>query len=286
MFCSVLSMTFIFKIYILPSYVKIWKVPDVGFPNIVAAVETQCSMHVSNKQPFRCLYLCWLCCNWCNSCNLQAVFIRSSEASLGLKAFSYYLILFPSLDVISAYPLITHTVVNNFYILITGHDTSEKPKYRFDLLLRLFLRFVVALIPIMAAFGVANLIYVLKYTGLVGFMCFLFPFSLQVRSIQVCKKTFSKVLVSVTGSSSPANGEEEKKGLISPKLVEQTSSLFTKDVCRDKGPLYMTPYSYKFISRPISVACVGVAGGLLFVLALSSLFVHPDRLTCDVLENI
>ena len=182
---------------------------------------------------------------------------------------------------ISAYPLITHTVVNNFYIIITGHDTSEKPKYRFDFFLRVFLRFTVALIPILAAFGVANLIYVLKYTGLVGFMCFLFPFSLQVRSIMVCKKTFSKMLVSITGNGSAAAKTEGKKELLSPTLASQGSSLFTKRMCEENGMLYMTPYSNNLISRPITVVLVGVAGGILFIIAFSSLFVHPDRVTCD-----
>lgn len=217
---------------------------------------------------------------------VQAVFTRSGH-SFALQFFSYYLILFPSFDVISAYPLITHTVVNNFYILITGHDTSRKPKFRFDFLLRLFLRFIVALLPILAAFGVANLIYVLKYTGLVGFMCFLFPFSLQVRSIYMCKKEFSKVHISLSGSHSlekngGSNGEQRKKGTISPQLEEQHSSLLAKDVKgEEKGVLHMTPYS---ISHPISVYFVGVVGSVLFLLAFTSLLLHPKKLTCDIAD--
>lgn len=216
---------------------------------------------------------------------LQAVFTGHGH-SFGLQFFSYYIIIFPSFDVISAYPLIVHTVVNNFYILITGHDTSRKPKYRFDFLLRVFLRFIIALLPILAAFGVANLIFILKYTGLVGFICFAFPFSLQLRSIQVCKKEFSKVHISLSGSHSPEkeifNEEQRKKGTITPQLEEHQFSLLAKDIKgEDNGALYMTPYSNVVISRPISVWAVGIVGALLFVLAFASLFLHPKKLTCD-----
>ena len=42
---------------------------------------------------------------------------------LGLRILAYYLIFFPSLDVMSAYPLVVHVLVNNIYIIITGKDT-------------------------------------------------------------------------------------------------------------------------------------------------------------------
>ena len=42
---------------------------------------------------------------------------------LGLRILAYYLIFFPSLDVMSAYPLVVHVLVNNIYIIITGRDT-------------------------------------------------------------------------------------------------------------------------------------------------------------------
>ena len=114
------------------------------------------------------------------------------EYPLALRLFSYYIILFPSLDVISSYPLINHVISNNLYSLITGQDTSKEPRHRFDCLLRVLLRFLVALLPILAAFGVANLIIVLKYVGIFAFINFFFPAALQLRSICVCKAKFSK----------------------------------------------------------------------------------------------
>ena len=108
-----------------------------------------------------------------------------------LQVLSYYLVLFVSLDVLSAYPLTIHAMVNNIYITITGHDTSEHPKRRFDWLLRFLLRLTVATVPLAAAFVVSNLIFVLKYAGLLGFgVCFLYPTVLQLASTYVCIREF------------------------------------------------------------------------------------------------
>ena len=226
----------------------------------------------------------------------QAVFTHHGH-SPALRALSYYLVLFPTIDVVSAYPLTNHVVVNNLYILITGHDTSKRSKYKFDLVLRVALRLAVAIVPILAAFGVANLIYVLKYAGLLGFMCYFFPVLLQLRSIYVCKKTFSTSYFSVSGSPTERGGggkggvakdkgddeDAAKSREISPVLEKQSSSLlFARDLDREeKRALYMTPYSVLFFSHPIAVCVVGVVGLALFLLAFSSLFVHPDRMACD-----
>ena len=198
--------------------------------------------------------------------------------------------------------------MNNFYILITGKDTSESDKTAkkgssedepqrldFKFFLQLILRFIVALLPITAAFGMANLIYVLKYTGLVGFMCFLFPFSLQVRSIFMCQNEFSKyrqaVDSKVDGSSDPDDKDDETKATSLDDKEDddkapltqksKTSWTFSKHMF-EGSEFYMTTYSRKVISRPISVIIVGVVGSILFVMAFSSLFLHPQRLDCEV----
>lgn len=48
--------------------------------------------------------------------------IAKPDNHLGLRILAYYLIFFPSLDVMSAYPLVVHVLVNNIYIIITGKD--------------------------------------------------------------------------------------------------------------------------------------------------------------------
>jgi len=207
-----------------------------------------------------------------------------SSSSTALRALSYYIVLFPSLDVVSAYPLLVHTVVNNIYIIITGRDTSKKPinklaKYNWMLILSL--KLVLAIIPILTAFGISNLIYVLKYAGLLGFsICFFFPTMLQLRSIYVCKKRFSSNCYSVAGTGH-GNDSKTKGGIDVPPTGEKEPLLSVQELQGKKGRhLYMTPYSYLCLSHPISVVIVGVIGFILFCLTFGGLFVHPDVRLC------
>lgn len=139
----------------------------------------------------------------------QAVFTHSGR-HLPITLLSYCIVLFPSADVITGYPLLNHVISNNLYSLITGQDSSKKPKYRFDWLLKVLLRLVTALLPILAAFGVANLIYIFRYAGLFGFMNLFFPILLQLRSSYVCEMTFSPPEDSPSLSSDPSGSDEER----------------------------------------------------------------------------
>ena len=192
----------------------------------------------------------------------------------------------------SAYPLNIHCAVNNLYIIITGRDSSRKPKWKYDWLLRFLLRLVAAILPLLASFGVANLIYVLKYAGLIGFcICFFFPTILQLRSIYVCMQRFAGVQISLSGfqdkshdkrSSSPdvtgAIGDigQEKSPLLSIQELEG----------KDKRHLYMTPYSNVVLSHPVFVGIVGIVGVVLFLLSTASLFIEPHKITCAIREEL
>lgn len=140
--------------------------------------------------------------------SLQVIFSQPGNP-LPLKLLSYYIVLFPSIDAISSYPLMNHVISNNLYSLITGQDSSKEPKYRFDKLLKVSLRSTATLLPILAAFGVANLIYIFKYAGLVGFLNLFFPTLLQLRSIYVCKNKFSKPADSEVVDGVPATADVE-----------------------------------------------------------------------------
>ncbi len=203
---------------------------------------------------------------------LQDELTTDPSSSLALRILSYYIVLFPSLDVVSAYPLGVHVIVNNIYVIITGKDTSEKPTHRFaqyDLLLRLALRLIGASVPIFTAFGIANLITVLNYAGLFGFaICFGFPTALQLRSIYVCKRKFANVL-----RNQPV---EIKGGLHS---VQETTPLLPTNK-RNLQSLYMTPYSNRFLSHPIAVCIIGAVGFILFCLTFASLFLPQDSEVC------
>ena len=212
--------------------------------------------------------------------------LTTSNHALSLRILSYYLLLFPSLDVVSAYPLMIHTVVNNLYIIITGHDSSKPPskKYKwFDFFLRIALRLIVAIFPILAAFGVANLVYVLKYAGLMGFnICFFFPTALQLRSVYVCRRRFAPSHISVSGKHS--SKEEHQSLLSTPNGIvaskEQSIVSMKRLEGKEKRLPYMTPYSSRIFSHPVAVVVVGTVGVFFFVLTLASLGVHPKTMTC------
>ena len=172
-------------------------------------------------------------------------------------------------------------MVNNIYTVVMGHDTSKSPrKIRYRLLL-LMLRFLVALIPILLAFGVSNLVTVFQYSGLFAFLAiFFFPAVLQLQSIRVCKRKFRDVLhvhvqmvrnVSSTVSDSEC-GKDGDKGTGNSTEIVLHSLQFTQ--AHDESSLYMTPYSSRVFSHPIGVAMIGAIALLLFFLSIASVIVQ------------
>ena len=191
--------------------------------------------------------------------------LAHGDHPLPLRAFSYYLIFFPSLDVISAYPLTNICIVNNVYTVITGRDTSEPAKWKYDWILHLSMKFIVALIPILLAFASANLVYILSYTGILAFgLLLLFPGVLQLRSTYVCSKKFGQCVA--------PQAKEDSQPLINK--VAKSSKLS----CSSWS--YMTPYSNSVISHPLFVCLIGCFGACFFVFALVSLFITTDKFTC------
>lgn len=172
-----------------------------------------------------------------------------------------------------------HVIVNNIYIILIGQDTSLKPTHQFakyDLLIRLALRLLGALVPIATAFGIANLIQVLNYAGLIGFaVCFGFPPALQLRSIYVCKRKFASVLNYRKNSaevSEITHSVQEKSPLLHGS---------TKFRVKDEQSLYMTPYSSRILSRPLAVVIVGLMGIVMFALSFSNLFTNKSTELCN-----
>ena len=161
---------------------------------------------------------------------------------------------------------------------MTGRDTSEKTKWKYDWIMRLAMRFVIAVLPLGVAFGAANLVYILQYAGLLGFaICFLFPVVLQLRSIYVCNKLFGQHNFPKEGINFSTTGErintetapllEAKRGIGSVKFKLTRFH-------------YMTPYSNVVLSHPIFVVLIAIFGFCFFVLSFVSLFISPDHVSC------
>jgi len=135
-----------------------------------------------------------------------------------LRVFSYCVVFIPSLLVCSSYPLGVHAVVNNIYTVLTGQDTTIRASNRCYRLLQLVLRFFAAVIPIICAFLVSNLVTVLQFGGIFAFAIIVFfPTALQLQSIRVCKKTFRRIhvrmcLVQRVSSSVHVSGEDSGRG--------------------------------------------------------------------------
>ena len=141
--------------------------------------------------------------------------------------------------------------------------------------------------PIVCSLFISNLVYILKYGGLVGFLtAFFIPLALQLASQYKCVKVFGKALPADTRGTPLEphvdtemevlkNGEEE-----GAELTEESGDESGREKPGKKGkplpkkkakPLYMTPYSFPILSHPVAVVITGLLGGATFVIALVSL---------------
>ena len=192
--------------------------------------------------------------------------------NLSLRILSYYIILFPSIDVISVYPLVVLTMVDNIYTVFFGRDSTQAPKTWKTFFIRMGMKFVAAILPIFVAMAVSNLVTVLKFAGLMGFfICFFIPTILQLSSQYVCNKTFKPALLSNQHETlqDTSFSPDEMSGNSSESAPLISSQVKSSD-------LYMTPYSTIFSYWP-AVVVIGIVGAMLFGLTVSSLFFHPSK---------
>ena len=193
-----------------------------------------------------------------------------SYSNVALKVLSYYIILFPSLDVVSVYPLLVLTIVNNLYTVIFCKDTSQVTNSWRTFFVRLLLKFIVSLAPILVAMAISNLFVVLNYAGLMGFfICYFTPTFLQLRSQWVCKQTFSNVVLSADDYYSASSSVSSDEDNINHKMSD--SHLLIPKLRYSTSDLCMTPYSTIFSHWP-AVVVIGCVGVVLFLLTVTSLF--------------
>ena len=160
------------------------------------------------------------------------------------------------------------------------------PKKRIYLLILSMLRFFAAVIPIVCAFGVSNLVYVFQYCGIFSFsIVIFFPTALQLQSIRVCKKRFHEIYMHVhmahkNGSTSHDLGEpcdnSDDTGVTRTHSTEVVLHSLQLTLPQNDSSLYMTPYSSHVFSHTIAVSIIGAIGGLLFLLSIASLFLPSE----------
>ena len=113
--------------------------------------------------------------------------INTSNGEVTIKRMiSLYVVLFPALDVSSAYPLNAITLGNNLLSTVYGNDSHTVEHSRAH---RLFFRLSAALPPLLAASCVSDLGFITDYTGISGFgIAFIFPALLSYYSFQRLKQ--------------------------------------------------------------------------------------------------
>ena len=191
-----------------------------------------------------------------------------SNSSTQLKVLSYYIFLLPPVYICLNYPLNIQPIVNNIYSVFFSRVTRKRSK-RCDQLLKPVIRLFAAVIPLTVAFGVSNLVTVLQYAGLSGFLlAIVFPTALQLQSIRVCKKVFRGVCRVQTMFPSDDLTEREERNMT---LTTSADSSTQDNKPQNESLLYMTPYSTRILSHPIAVIIIGAIGGILFLLTIASL---------------
>ncbi|KAL5502756.1 hypothetical protein EMCRGX_G009577 [Ephydatia muelleri] len=181
--------------------------------------------------------------------SLNWVPLTKPRHHVALRALSYIIILFPTLDVISAYPVVTCSMVNNLYQVIMGRDTSQR-KHSYDGLILVAMRAVVAILPIVCSLFISNLVYILKEP----------PPATCGYQDGGAEEGWGG------GGAELTEGSEDELGR--GKVGKKRRS--PPPVAKGKS-LYMTPYSILGLSHPVAVVMTGLLGGATFVIALVSL---------------
>jgi amino acid permease len=108
------------------------------------------------------------------------------NSSWWTHAISMYIIMFPAIDVVSAYPLNAITLGNNLFNAVYGKRIHEVEKNRF---LRTSFRLMASVPPIIFGILVRQLGVITDYTGTTGFLIGLsFPAILYVASKKIAKR--------------------------------------------------------------------------------------------------
>ncbi|EDV23113.1 Transmembrane protein 104-like protein [Trichoplax sp. H2] len=111
-----------------------------------------------------------------------------------LRVMSYLVVFFPSLDVVSVFPMVAVTLGNNIFTVLYGGDTTTVTNMRYPRLKRVSMRLIAAALPIIGGLFVESLVAVLKYAGLLGFLIsYAFPIILQYYSRRQYKTAFKNL---------------------------------------------------------------------------------------------
>eukprot|EP00475_Leptophrys_vorax_P030417 TRINITY_DN4554_c0_g1_i1.p1 TRINITY_DN4554_c0_g1~~TRINITY_DN4554_c0_g1_i1.p1 ORF type:complete len:531 (-),score=127.29 TRINITY_DN4554_c0_g1_i1:35-1627(-) len=174
----------------------------------------------------------------------------------GGQFISYFIVLFPAFDVISAFPINAITLANNIYSERTFEMVSPDSILR---KLRIPVRVLTAALPVLGAMLVSNLDEILEWCGFLGVMiCFIFPGFLNLYSWKACH-----AIEKAQGSVDDAAGSVERNN-IAPG--NENSGLLKKSM--EVSPPSENPYSNIFTSHSLVYSFLAVSGGLIVLILL------------------
>ena len=127
-------------------------------------------------------------------CTLNWADTTSSGHSMLLRVYSYFVVIFPSLDVLSAYPLGAIIMANMVEYLFTGNPRVQSGRFFVTVN-----RFVWATLPLICSVYLSDLVELDKFAGLPAFCAaFIFPAFLQWRSVKMCQNRFGTSITPYT----------------------------------------------------------------------------------------
>ena len=193
---------------------------------------------------------------------------------------SYFLLLYPVLDVSSAYPLAVLVMKDNLFMAITGRDsvtgaTPDQLKKK-QQVLRLVLSLCISILPLTGSFFVANLVDITRYAGLIGFAkCYFYPALLQLKSQYDCNKVFFEAVKQAQlEATKPVDVSINDETV--PLISNKTEEFPQVQYLQWNNPTYTTPYQTIF-SHPIMVVVLSLFSIVAFGLAVASLPVRVEE---------
>ena len=116
-------------------------------------------------------------------------YFTESRFNIAVRIISFFITIFPSIDTVSAYPLVATTLSNNLYSVLMCRDTFQAVPNLRSRFGKMVFRFCVAFFPITGALFVSNLVSVLHLAGLFAFVSyFAVPIACQYQSKRLCSK--------------------------------------------------------------------------------------------------
>ena len=209
-------------------------------------------------------------------------YFTGAAHNIAVRIISYFIILFPSLDIISAYPLVVTTVANNLYLVLMRRDTSEAMSTWKDRIGKLLFRFVFAIVPLIGAMFISNLVTVLNFAGLFAFaMLFFVPIFCQIQSKRLCVKKLESNQDDVSAifehlmPRSVSAGVESHYSDQTVSPARYNSPMHRNKAFKNKFLHFLfyvearTPYSGWYSSNFV-IICVSIVAVVCFCLAIGS----------------